>query len=94
MSTKCGACGVGINSGYGCADCIGINFPTITYADVLALPWGTVVGGLAPIGIRWYAIVSKQQNGAPYLKPEHGCSPREFAPTHVLVNGKTHEVTR
>lgn len=92
MDNKCGACGVGINSDYGCADCIGINFPTISRADLLKLPRGTSVGGLAPIGIRWHATVSKRSDGTPYLKPADGCPPNEFAPTHVRINGKTYEV--
>jgi hypothetical protein len=90
---RCEGCGTSIKQyAYSCADCLGVNHPKISYADVLKLPRDTPVGGMAPIGIPWGAVVSKRATGEPYLKPNKGCPSSEFAPTHVRVNGRMHEV--
>lgn len=59
--------------------------PFVKLAD---LPKGTHVLGLAPIGVRWRATVTKPG----VLKPEGNCPRREFVPTTALVSGKWVEI--
>jgi hypothetical protein len=58
--------------------------PFVKLAD---LPVGTWVLGLAPIGVRWRAIVDKKG-----LKPEGNCPRSQFCPTTARVNGRWMEI--
>lgn len=49
-----------------------------------ALPNGTRLLGMAPIGVQWEA--EKTARGK--LKPDGNCPPGEFCITHALVNGE------
>jgi len=57
--------------------------PFITVAE---LAKGTLVMGLAPMGVRWRGIVDKHKNGP--IKPEGNCHRREFSPCMARVNSK------
>lgn len=54
--------------------------PFVKLAD---LSKGTHVLGLAPIGVRWRAMVM----GPSKLKPDGNCPRSEFVPTTALVKG-------
>lgn len=58
--------------------------PTIALADI---PVGTIIHGLAPIGIRWTAKKTKKG-----LKPKGNCPAWEFAPCFAVVRNTVHEV--
>jgi hypothetical protein len=47
-----------------------------------ALPTGTAVAGMAPIGVRWGAIRTTRG-----LRPDAGCPRGEFAPMYAEING-------
>jgi hypothetical protein len=62
----------------------GDRVPVLTRAEVLALPLGTRVSGLAPIGNTWLATVSRTKHkGFRYLKPDGDLPTSEFAPCDV-----------
>ena len=52
------------------------------------LPKGTHILGLAPMGVRWRAIINEKGN----LKPEGNCPRCEFLPTTALVKGTWIEI--
>lgn len=54
----------------------------IKRADLIRLPEGTPIAGLAPIGIRWSAVISRGK-----IRPDRGCPASEFAPTYARVPG-------
>jgi hypothetical protein len=55
--------------------------PFITVAE---LTKGTLVMGLAPVGVRWRGIVDKPGQ----IKPEGNCPRREFVPCMARVDRK------
>jgi hypothetical protein len=59
--------------------------PFVTRADIKS---GTLLMGMAPIGIRWEAKM--MPNGR--IKPDGNCPPSEFSLTHALINRIWHEV--
>ena len=59
--------------------------PFITTSE---LKKGTRVLGLAPIGVRWRAVV-KPSGG---IKPEGNCPRSEFVPTHAQVGDQWFEI--
>ncbi len=65
--------------------------PTLPLSDVLSLPVGTRVGGLAPIGVRWLGTVATYR-GRRYIHPDKGCPRGEFAPCTVVVSGVLYDI--
>jgi len=59
--------------------------PKISRYDI---PAGSTILGLAPIGIRWMATMTK--NG---IKPEGNCPRSEFVPCFCTTNNGIKEVT-
>lgn len=72
----------------------GTGWPTIEEMDKLPtigrhnIPAGTVILGLAPIGVRWEG----RAMGNGRIKPNRGCPVREFAPLYALMNEGTHQI--
>ena len=61
--------------------------PSAARGTIRGLPPGTKLLGLAPIGVRWCAMVIKGR-----IKPAGNCPPGEFLVTHALIRGIWHEV--
>jgi hypothetical protein len=58
--------------------------PSIRLTDI---PVGTRLLGMAPIGVRWYGVMTR--NGP---TPDKGCPPSEFAVCGAMVGGVMYEV--
>lgn len=56
----------------------------ITLSEV---PSGTVILGMAPIGVRWAGICDEKG-----VRPERGCPRAEFAPCFAVVDGEVVEI--
>jgi hypothetical protein len=56
-------------------------------SDIPNLPNGTLLRGLAPIGVRWFGLVKRGK-----VVPDEGCPKGEFALTDAWVGGTWVEV--
>lgn len=60
----------------------------IPLSRVRELPPGTRLGGLAPIGVKWSATITR--NGK--IKPDGNCPAGEFAPTSARIGDVSYPI--